>query len=216
MRTKNFLVLTVLLLPWVSNASSAPSSGPIAASWKGVKRPIQKTGNYFLPTGFVFEAVLEGAVFSYNLMTPAAAVLDEDLVYKGEVVLPQGSQLIGSVQVVHSLDRVNIDFKTCVFPDGQQIPLDGMALSMDGSAGVKGKVQKHKDAAAARLAMRSILTGVQVGASMAAPTVESAMTSGVTQEALSTLDTGKEKVIESIYIEERAPIKIFLRDRIDF
>ena len=64
--------------------------------------------------------MLEGAIFSYNLLTPVSAVADENIRYQDEIVFPKGTKFIGVVQVVHSLDRVNIDFHTCVFPDGEQ------------------------------------------------------------------------------------------------
>src|SRR6266851_1785133 len=85
---------------------------PVAAGvlWKGIKEKQEKRGNYALPTGFTFEAVLEGAVFSYNLLTPAVAVVEDDITYNGELVIPKKSRLIGIVDVVHSLDRININF----------------------------------------------------------------------------------------------------------
>ena len=110
-----------------------------------MKTPLVGKGNYFLPTGFTFEAVIEGAIFSYNLLTPTVAIVDENITYLNDVVLPKGTRLIGVVQVAHSLDRINIDFQTVVFPNGQEIKINAMALSPDGSAGVKGKVEQHKD-----------------------------------------------------------------------
>ncbi len=184
--------------------------------WRGVKNPLPRKGNYFLPTGFTFEAVLEGAIFSYNLLTPASAVADENICYRDEIVLPKGTKFIGVVQVVHSLDRVNIDFHTCVFPEGEEIKVDFMALWTDGSAGVKGKVETHKDAVAAKVAMKSVLAGVQAGAVAAAPTVEGAVAAGLSQEAVTTLDTSSAKTLDSISIEERTPIKIFVKERTEY
>jgi type F conjugative transfer system protein TrbI len=185
-------------------------------TWKGVKEKAVKRGNYALPTGFTFEAVLEGAVFSYNLLTPAVAVLEDDVTYNGELVIPKKSRLVGVVGVVHSLDRINIDFRSCVFPDGEEIRIDGMALSMDGSAGVKGKVEKHNDTLAAKVAMRTIATGVEAGAAMSTPSIGNAMASDLTQQASQSLDTTNVKDLESIYVEERAPIKIFLKQRTEY
>jgi hypothetical protein len=56
----------------------------------------------------------------------------------------------------------------------------------------------------------------QAGASVAAPTVEGAMVSGLSQEAVTTLDTSSAKTLESISVEERTPIKIFVKERTEF
>ena len=184
--------------------------------WRGVKTPLPRKGNYFLPTGFTFDAVLETAIFSYNLLTPVSAVADENIRYQDEIVFPKGTKFIGNVQVVHTLDRVNIDFHTCVFPDGEEIKVRFLALWTDGSAGVRGKVETHKDAVAAKVAMKSVLAGVQAGAAAATPTVEGAMATGLSQEAANTLDTSSAKTLESISVEERTPIKIFVKERTEY
>ena len=184
-------------------------------SWKGVKDPLPKKGNYFLPTGYTFDAVLETAIFSYNLVTPTIAFVDRHVIYQKEVVIPKGSRFIGTVHVLHSLDRVNIYFHTLVFPDGQEVQTLFLALSPDGAAGVKGKVEKHKDAVAAKVAMKSVLAAAQAGASVS-PTVEGSMTSGLAQEASASLDTTNPKQLESISVEDRTPLKIFVTKRIEF
>jgi len=210
------LVLGVVTLANADSNSSGDAPFKNPASWKGIKAPSPKKGNYALPTGFTFEAVLEGAVFSYNLLTPAVAVLEEPIDYQGEIVFPKGTKLVGQVEVLHTLDRVNINFRTVVFPDGQEIRGDFLGLSMDGSAGVKGKVETHKDAVAAKIAMKSVLAGVQASAAAGTPTVESSVASGLSQQASSYMDTSSVKTVESISIEERTPLKIMLRERLEF
>ena len=170
----------------------------------------------FIPTGFVFEAVLDTAIFSINLVTPVIAVLDEDIKYLSQVIFPRGARLIGDVSVVHSLDRVQIKFHTCVFPRGYEIPVKFMALSLDGSAGIKGKVETHKDELAARVAMKSIVSGVQAGAQLSPQTVEGAMALGLTQDALISLDSKKPTKVKSIWVDERTPIQVFNNKRLKF
>jgi type IV secretory pathway VirB10-like protein len=184
--------------------------------WKGVANPLPKKGNYFLPTGFTFDGILEGAIYSYNLLTPAIALTDEDVVYLNQVVIPRGSKLIGVVQVAHSVDRVNIDFHTCVFPDGQEIKLGALALSPDGSAGVKGKMENHKDVYAATIAMQTIATGVQAGVAVAEPSITNSMLNGLTQAAAQNMQSPNLKQLESISVEERAPIRVFVKTRTEF
>jgi hypothetical protein len=103
-----------------------------------------------------------------------------------------------------------------VFPDGEEIKVRFLAVWTDGSAGVKGKVETHKDAVAAKVAMKSVLAGVQAGSAAATPSVEGAMVSGLSQEAVTTLDTSSTKTLESISVEERTAIKIFVKERTEF
>jgi len=208
---------TLALLTWLVLAPRAyGEQTSTALPWKGMANPLPKKGNYTFPSGFTFDAILEGAIFSYNLLTPAVALLDEDAVYLNEVIIPKGSRFIGVVQVAHSLDRINIDFSVCVFPNGQEIKIGAMALSPDGSAGVKGKVEKHKDVYAAAIAMRTIATGVQAGVAMAAPSVTNAMANSLTQETAQNLETPNLQQLESISVEERTPIRVFIRQRTEY
>lgn len=188
-------------------------------TWAGVKTPIVKKGNYFMPTGFVFDCALVYAIMSYNLMTPCVAEADEDVYYLGDLVIPKGTRLIGVVQVAHSLDRVTINFQTLVFPDGQEISFQGVALWYeDGSAGIKGKVVKHKDVVAGRIALKSVLAAVSASAQLATPGVEAAMVGGFTNEAQQSIDTAASKatVLESISVEEKTAIKVFVTRRVDY
>ena len=169
----------------------------------------------FFPTGFTFSALLPDAVYSYNTLAPVVAVLEDDVKFHDRAVLPKNTRLIGSAGTVHTLDRVNISFTLAVTPEGCEFPFSGLALSAeDGSAGVKGKLEKHEDSVAATIALQSVLTGVQAAAAVATP-VESAVTSGLSNEANSMLsqNVSKEKSLESIYVHERTPIRIFVLRR---
>jgi type IV secretory pathway VirB10-like protein len=206
------LVFMFPLVCWGEDFVSSSGAEP----WRGVKVSLETRGNYFLPTGFTFEAILEGSIFSYNLLTPAIALVDENVIYLGRVVIPRGTHFIGLVQTIHTLDRVNINFHTCVFPDGQEIPVQNMALSLDGSAGIKGKLKTHKDAVAGKIAMKSVLAAVSAGAALAAPTVETAMVTGLSQEAMHTIETSNVKTADSIEVEERTAIRIFNIKRLEY
>ena len=180
------------------------------------KQPMCPPANVpFLPTGFVFSALLPDAIYSYNTLAPTVAVVEDDIKFLGRVVIPKGSRLIGETTTLHTFDRVNIAFHLVVFPEGCEAPLYGLALSAnDGSAGIKGKVEKHEDSVAAQLAIKAALTGAQAGAAIAAP-VEGAVSSAFTNEASSMLDQNiaKAKSLDSIYIHERTQIRIFNQRR---
>ena len=170
----------------------------------------------FLPTGFTFPALLPDAIYSYNTMAPVVALIEDDVKFRDRTVLPKNTRLIGSAGTAHTLDRVNINFTLAVSPEGCEFPFSGLALSDDdGSAGIKGKLEKHEDSIAATIALKSVLTGVQAAAAVAAP-IEGAVTSGFSGEANSMLDRNisKEKSLESIYVHERTPIRIFVMRRL--
>lgn len=169
----------------------------------------------FFPTGFTFSALLPDAIYSYNTLAPVVAIVEDDVKFRDRIVLPRNTRLIGAAGTVHTLDRVNIDLTLAVTPEGCEFPFYGLALSADdGSAGVKGKLEKHEDSVAATIALRSVLSGVQLAAAAAAP-IEGAVTSGFSNEANQMLDQNisKSKSLESIYIRERTPIRVFVMHR---
>jgi hypothetical protein len=181
----------------------------------GTSAPICPGDITFFPTGFTFSALLPDAIYSYNTMAPVVALLEDDIKFRDRTVLPKNTRLIGSAGTVHTLDRVNINFTLAVSPEGCEFPFSGLALSADdGSAGIKGKLEKHEDSIAATIALKSVLTGVQAAAAVAAP-IEGAVTTGFSGEANSMLDQNisKEKSLESIYVHERTPIRIFVMRR---
>jgi hypothetical protein len=169
----------------------------------------------FFPTGFTFSALLPDAIYSYNTLAPVLAVVEDDVKFHDRVVLPKNTHVVGTAGTVHTLDRVNINWTLAVTPEGCEFPFFGLALSADdGSAGVKGKLEKHEDSIAATIALKSVLTGVQAAAAVAAP-IEGAVTSGFSTEANQMLDqnVSKAKSLESIYVHERTPIRIFVMRR---
>ena len=169
----------------------------------------------FFPTGFTFPALLPDAIYSYNTLAPVIALVEDDVAFGGRVVLPKGTRLVGDAGTVHTLDRVNIVWTLAVMPEGCEFPFTGLAMSAeDGSAGVKGKLEKHEDSIAATIALQSVLTGVQAAAAIATP-IEGAVTSGFSTEANQMLgqNVSKAKSLESIYVRERTPIKVFVLRR---
>lgn len=169
----------------------------------------------FLPTGFIFSALLPEAVYSYNTLAPVIAVLESDVKFLNRLVMPAGTRLIGNVNTVHTFDRANITFSLVVLPEGCEFPISAVALSADdGSTGVKGKLEKHEDSIAAQVALKSALSAVQSGAQIAAP-FEATLASNFTGEANQMVDQNISKVksLESIYIRERTAIRVFVLRR---
>ncbi|MBI5239130.1 MAG: TrbI/VirB10 family protein [Elusimicrobia bacterium] len=201
-----------LVDPTALFSQAAQAAKPAAA-----ERPPACPGadDFFLPTGFTFPALLPDAIFSYNTAAPVNAVLEDDVKSRGRVILPRHTRLIGGVNALHTLDRVNIAWRLAVLPEGCEFEFSGIALSADdGSGGVKGKVEKHEDSVAAQVALKSILNGAQQAAAIAVP-VEGALASGFSGEANLMLDQNiaKVKSLESIYIRERTQIRVLVMRR---
>lgn len=187
------------------------------AEWLGVTQKTPVKTNYFLPTGFTFPVRLENAVYSYNVETPALAVVERDVVYLRRVAIPAGTRAIGTVAVLKSHDRVLVNFHTLVFESGDEVKFTGMGLALDGSAGLKGKVETHKDAAVANTVLRSFVNGTQTALDMSGVSpIASSATSGIAQEAVKELDTQRQEVTQSITIEAETGLRIYLPQRTEY
>ena len=126
-------ILVALCLPVnIFAADAQPSTSDIYA-----KFPAAET--WFLNTGSEIKATIRNAIFSYNLQTPIIAVVDVDAACtkNGYTILPKGTRLMGTADILKSDDRVNIHFSVAVLPNGREFAVSGIALSPDGSAGVK-------------------------------------------------------------------------------
>ena len=191
-------------------------AGP-PAKFLGVTQKTPTKANYFLPTGFTFPVRLENAVYSYNVETPAIAVVERDVVYRRHVVIPAGTRAIGTVAVLKSHDRVLVNFHTLVFETGDEVKFTGMALSLDGSAGLKGKVETHKDSAVANTVLRSFVSGTQAALDVSGVSpIASQATGGIAQEAVKELDTQRQEVAESITIEAETGLRVYIPQRLEF
>lgn len=187
--------------------------------WQGVTKKTESTAKYFLPTGYSWAARQENSIFSYNTETPAIAVVERDVEFLKKVVLPAGTRVIGTVSVQQSHDRVLITFHALVFPDGEEVKFLGMALMLDGSAGIKGKVQTFKDAAVANTVLRSLVTGTQSAISMTAgiSPIAAGAAQGLSNEATSSLDTHRQQqVTTSISVDADTPLRVYLPQRIEY
>ncbi|MBI4397805.1 MAG: hypothetical protein HY586_01615 [Candidatus Omnitrophica bacterium] len=98
-----------------------------------------------LPSGAKIPAFIPSRIFSFNVEAPVFASTAKDIYWKQKIVIPKGSQFLGSAGILKSLDRINVNFTKLVLPDGKEIRVRAMALSQDGSAGIRGKVEKHQD-----------------------------------------------------------------------
>jgi type IV secretory pathway VirB10-like protein len=93
-----------------------------------------------LPSGTEIVAHTTNAISS-GLESPVIAVVDRNIQLGDQVVIPQGSRVIGYTAGAVK-DRVNVRFTSLVLPNNRrEIAISGLALMRDGSAGLVGKVQ---------------------------------------------------------------------------
>jgi type IV secretory pathway VirB10-like protein len=185
--------------------------------WKGVTKMSERKTNYFLPTGFVVPARLSHKVVSYNVDSPCIAVVDRDIVYLDSVVIPSGTQFIGTAAVEKSHDRILVSFNDIVFPTGDEVHFSGMALSLDGSVGIVGEVQTFKDASVANTVLRSVVAGTQNALMLSgASPMAAGMTQGLAGEATHELDTQRQQVTVSITVPEDTGIRIYFNQRLEY
>ncbi|MFH1414911.1 MAG: TrbI/VirB10 family protein [Elusimicrobiota bacterium] len=164
----------------------------------------------FLHTGFNFDCVLITAIFSFNTISPVIAKTEYDISFNGKTVLPRNTKIIGTAQVVKTIDRVNVRFETIVFPDGSEISFSGVALWPDGSGGIRGKVRKHKAKLPAKILLRTASAGVGYATRSA---LAEDITESITKDAEQEM---AEKVDYSISIDKGTPILVFIDKRLEF
>lgn len=169
-----------------------------------------------IPTGSKIKAHLANAIFSFNVTSPVVAVVDEDFVKDEQVIIPKGTQFIGDAGILKSRDRINVRFSVMVLPSGKETKVSAMALGLDGSGGIKGRLDKQSDKSIFKALGETLLAG-------------SAVVLGRTNNALSLSDElrlntarnlsddarnslNQVKIEESVSVEAYTPILVLFLD----
>src|SRR5579883_479407 len=119
---------------FVGNVVSQAGFSPI-----GISSVSPQTGTQ-LPSGTEIVAHTTNAISS-GLESPVIAVVDRNIQLGNQVVIPQGSRVVGYMAGAVK-DRVNVRFTSLILPNSRrEIAISGLALMRDGSAGLVGKVQ---------------------------------------------------------------------------
>ncbi len=112
-------------------------ASPIQAAT--VRPQASKGAQFQLPSGTEITAHTTNSISS-GLDSPVVAVVDRDIELSGSVVIPRGSRVIGNTAGAIK-NRVNVRFTSLILPDQSEVPISGLALMRDGSAGLVGKAQ---------------------------------------------------------------------------
>ena len=178
----------------------------------------QKDQRLNIPTGEKIKAHLANAIFSFNVSSPVVAITDEDVKKDAVVIIPKNTKFVGDAGIVKSRDRVNIKFSTMILPDGRELKVRAMGLGLDGSGGIKGRVDKQYDKSLLRAAGETALAG----AAIVLGTRERALTLGdelrlnaarnLTDDAHEALNNVK--IEESITVEAYTPILVLFLESV--
>ena len=174
---------------------------------------------WHLPIGTRISCTIQNAIFSFNLITPVIAIVDEPVLCpsNGKIVMPRKTKLIGTASILKSDDRVNITFNYAVLPNGRQFEIGGIALSPDGSAGIKGAVKEYKDTRLMASAMSGALVGVGQAMSITMtgqPIMSGAIGGALQQGAQQAQEISNQKVDVSISVGPFQKTSVFLSSRL--
>jgi len=172
-----------------------------------------------LPSGTRIPVYLLNRIFSFNTAAPVLAVLPQDFKWRNEIRLPKGSRFLGEANVMKSLDRINVRFDLLILPDGREMRIRAMGLSADGSAGIRGKVEKHGDLRVLKAIGETLLAGAGlfVGNTAGDPySLDDQMRMNLAQNLTNEArrDLRGVKVETSITTEAYTPIQIILLEAI--
>lgn len=91
-----------------------------------------------IPMGQGVPARLVNAIHSTNTNSPVVAEITHDVFAHGVVSIPATTRAIGTGRYDEPSHRIQLQFHTLVYPDGDQHPLQGIGMMVDGSAGLEG------------------------------------------------------------------------------
>lgn len=172
-----------------------------------------------ISSGTKIPALLSSRVFSFNVEAPVTAVLAKDFKVRDRVVIPKGAQFLGEVAVLKSANRINIRFDLLIFPDGRELRVRALALAEDGSAGIRGKVDKHTDRKVLKAVGETLLAGTSLfagGVQSEAFSLEDQMRLNLAQNLTNEAarDLRSTRIEKSVTVEAYTPVQVILLEAV--
>jgi len=96
------------------------------------------SNGFGLPMGSTIAARLLNTLLSSDSAQPVIAEVVEDGVWRNSVLVPTGARAMGTASYDDASKRLQIRFHTFVYPDGDQHPVQALALLQNGSSGIPG------------------------------------------------------------------------------
>lgn len=153
----------------VSKTNAATPVLP-AIRFAGSNSPAPSAG-LMLPARRLIPCKLVNTVDSSSLDTPIIALVTREVFWQGRLLVPKGTEVHGRAQAHHLRDRIGSQGAwVLIWPDGQEISINGLALDMDqkddqwgltdGSAGLRGSRERSGSAEEVKLFAATFLAGL--------------------------------------------------------
>lgn len=94
--------------------------------------------NNFLPRGALIPVYFLTTVKTGTLEDMVMLGVAENVIFNHRVQLPFGTRLLGSASAAGDGDRIAINVDTILFPNGDELPISGLAKDTDRGPGVRG------------------------------------------------------------------------------
>ncbi|MCB0273095.1 MAG: protein kinase, partial [Bdellovibrionales bacterium] len=96
-----------------------------------------------------YSAILVNKIITSDINAPVKAILNEDIIVDGKVIIPAESKIIGTARSSNT-DRVSIKFTKFILNNNETISFSGIAMDDQGATGIAGKVDREKSKKVAR------------------------------------------------------------------
>ncbi len=110
-----------------------------------------------LVAGTALIASLQNSIDT-DFESPVAAVVEAELRRDGRLLVPFGSRLLGKT-IGAANNRVDVEFETLVYPDQSIRRIKAVALELDGSRGIAGKLKNTGGGRPSRLRQAATIAG---------------------------------------------------------
>lgn len=97
-----------------------------------------------LPPGTRVRVRLLSSITVNQQAIPLIGLVSSDVPHENGVAIESGAKLYGDVTFDESSERGAVVFRSIRLPDGRERQISGIALSLDGQAGVEGKVHSER------------------------------------------------------------------------
>jgi type IV secretory pathway VirB10-like protein len=142
------------------NANAVPSSldhlyqtasggGPGASGSQGdrsasmvLMRGGQESRNQLPPGSRIPIRLVEPVIVAGQAM-PVTGTVTREVVQENSVAIPEGAKVLGEVSFDSSVDRAQVTWRSIIFPDGRERPVQAIGVGLDGHIGVEGKVHSE-------------------------------------------------------------------------
>ncbi|MCP4653462.1 MAG: TrbI/VirB10 family protein [Candidatus Omnitrophica bacterium] len=167
------------------------------------------TKNYktsmIVPLGSAVKCLLIYNIISNNFNSPVVAQVWEDFYFNEKLLFPFGTRIYGTAAPGKQRDRIVVKFHSAVFQDGKTVNINGLGLSKDGSAGLRGTIVDNRNKkllvematnflAAFALSMQDTYTSQLTGAKEVMSTSRNAILEGIA----STMEKEAQRVQQQI------------------